>query len=149
MKTSRAAIDLIKRFESLALEAYLCPAGAWTIGWGHTAGVEPGMRITEQHAEELLGLDIEEVERNLASVIHAPLTEGQNDALVSLCFNLRGGPRQLPKVAPKLVSKIDSGDYAAAALEFLDINHANGAVLPGLTRRREAERELFLSTAGS
>jgi len=148
MKASRAAIDLIKRFDSLSLDAYLCPAGAWTIGWGHTAGVEPGMRITEQHAEELLGLDIEEVERNLASVIHAPLTQGQNDALVSLCFNLRGGPRQLPKVAPKLASNIKSGDYAAAALEFLDINHANGAVLPGLTRRREAERDLFLSTAG-
>jgi lysozyme len=148
MKASRAAIELIKRFESLALEAYLCPAGAWTIGWGHTAGVEPGMRITEKHAEELLGLDIEEVEHGLASVIHAPLTQGQTDALVSLCFNLRGGPRQLPKAAPKLVSKINSGEYAAAALELLDINHANGAVLPGLTRRREAERELFVSAAG-
>ena len=148
MKASRAAIELIKRFESLALDAYVCPAGAWTIGWGHTAGVGPGMRITEQHAEELLGLDIEEVERSLASVIHAPLTQGQTDALVSLCFNLRGGPRQLPKVAPKLVAKINSGDYAAAALELLDINHANGAVLAGLTRRREAERELFLGTAG-
>jgi lysozyme len=146
MKASRAAIELIKRFESLQLDAYLCPAGVWTIGWGHTAGVQSGMRITEQHAEELLGLDIEEVERNLGSVIHAPLTQGQNDALVSLCFNLKGGPRQLPRVAPKLVSKINSGDYAAAALELLDINHANGAVLPGLTRRREAERELFLST---
>ena len=147
MKASPAAIDLIKRFESLALDAYLCPAGVWTIGWGHTAGVEPGMRITEQHAEELLSLDIEEVEGGLASVIHAPLTQGQSDALVSLCFNLRGGPWQLPRVAPKLVSKINSGDYAAAALEFLDINHANGAVLPGLTRRRQAERELFLGTA--
>ncbi len=145
MKASQAAIDLIKRFESLSLDAYLCPAGAWTIGCGHTAGVEPGMRITEQHAAELLGLDIEEVERSLASVIHAPLTQGQNDALVSLCFNVKGGPRQLPKLAPKLVSKINSGDYAAAALELLDINHANGAVLPGLTRRREAERELFLA----
>jgi lysozyme len=149
MKASPAAIELIKRFESLALEAYVCPAGAWTIGWGHTAGVEPGMRITEQHAEELLGLDIEEVERGLPSVIHAPLTQGQTDALVSLCFNLRGGPRQLPKVAPKLVSKINSGDYPAAALEFLDINHANGMVLAGLTRRREAERELFLGAVGS
>ncbi len=149
MKASRAAIELIKRFESLALEAYLCPAGAWTIGWGHTAGVGPGMRITEQHAEELLGLDIEEVERGLASVIHAPLTQGQTDALVSLCFNLRGGPRQLPKAAPKLVSKINSGEYAAAALELLDINHANGAVLAGLTRRREAERELFLGAAAT
>ena len=68
---------------------------------------------------------------------------------MSLCFNLRGGPRQLPKVAPKLVSKINSGEYAAAALEFLDINHANGAVLAGLTRRREAERELFLGTAAA
>jgi len=106
------------------------------------------MRITAQHAEELLGLDIEEVERGLASVIHAPLTQGQTDALVSLCFNLRGGPRQLPKVAPKLVAKINSGDYPAAALEFLDMNHANGAVLPGLTRRREAERDLFVGTAG-
>ena len=149
MKASRSAIDLIKRFESLQLDAYLCPAGAWTIGWGHTAGVEPGMRITEQRAEELLSLDIEEVERHLASVIHAPLTEGQNDALVSLCFNLRGGPWQLPKLAPNLVSKLNSGDYAAASLELLDINRANGAVLPGLTRRREAERELFLSTAAA
>ena len=149
MKASQAAIDLIKRFESLALDAYVCPAGAWTIGWGHTAGVQPGMRITEQRAEELLGLDIAEVEGNLTSVIHAPLTEGQNDALVSLCFNLKGGPRQLPKVAPKLVAKINSGDYAAAALELLDINHANGAVLPGLTRRREAERDLFMGTATS
>src|SRR5271157_5484251 len=138
MKVSPAGIDLIKRFESLQLDAYLCPAGAWTIGWGHTAGVEPGMRITKQRAEELLDLDIREVERGLSSVIHAPLTEGQHDALVSLCFNLRGGPLRLPKVAPKLVSKINSGDYAAAALEFVDINHANGAVLPGLTRRREA-----------
>jgi lysozyme len=149
MKASRAAIELIKRFESLQLDAYLCPAGVWTIGWGHTAGVEPGMRITEQHAEELLGLDMEEVERGLASVIHAPLTQGQTDALVSLCFNLRGGPRRLPKVAPKLLAKINSGDYPAAALELLDINHANGAVLAGLTRRRQAERELFLGAAGS
>ena len=149
MKASPAAIDLIKRFESLVLEAYVCPAGAWTIGWGHTAGVEPGMRITERRAEELLGLDLDDVERNLAAVIHAPLTQGQYDALVSLCFNLKGGPRQLPKLAPKLVSKISSGDYAAAALEFLDMNHANGAVLPGLTRRREAERQLFLGTEGS
>jgi len=51
-------------------------------------------------------------------------------------------------VAPKLVAKINSGDYPAAALEFLDMNHANGAVLPGLTRRREAERDLFVGTAG-
>jgi len=58
------------------------------------------MRITAQHAEELLGLDIEEVERGLASVIHAPLTQGQTDALVSLCFNLRGAPGSFPRWRP-------------------------------------------------
>ena len=145
MKASPAAIDLIKRFESLQLEAYLCPAGVWTIGWGHTAGVEPGMRITAQHAEELLGLDIEEVERGLASVIHAPLTQGQTDALVSLCFNLCGGAARLPRTCPHLVASVNAGDSASAARQFLNINHAaGGAVLPGLTRRRQAKSKMFL-----
>lgn len=145
MFASRAAIDLIKRFESLRLDAYLCPAKVWTIGWGHTAGVDPGMRITEQRACELLAEDIEAVERELPSVIHVPLTQGQHDALVSLCFNLRGGPSGLPHIAPRLVKKLNSGDFAGASVEFLDINRANGSVLRGLTIRRHAERELFLS----
>jgi len=142
---SQAAVDLIKRFESLRLEAYLCPAKVWTIGWGHTAGVEPGMRISGQEAEELLRSDIQAVECDLPSVIHAPLSQGQHDALVSLCFNLRGGARGLTRTAPRLVDRINSGDAAGAAIELLDINRANGQVLPGLTRRREAEHELFVS----
>lgn len=91
MQASPAAIDLIKRFESLRLEAYLCPAGVWTIGWGHTAGVCPGMRIAAAQAEAYLRGDIAQVESSLPSAIRVPLTQGQHDALVSLCFNLRGG----------------------------------------------------------
>lgn len=144
MTLSPAGIDLIKRFESLQLDAYRCPAGVWTIGWGHTAGVRQGMRITADLAEAFLRGDIEQVERDLAAVIHAPLTQGQHDALVSLCFNLRGGARGLPSIAPRLVAKIGGGDYAGAAAEFLDIDRANGQVLPGLVRRREAERTLFM-----
>jgi lysozyme len=143
MTSSLAGVDLIKRFESLRLDAYLCPAGVWTIGWGHTAGVREGMRITGDLAEGFLRGDIEQVEQDLAAVIHAPLTQGQHDALVSLCFNLAGGARRLPSIAPRLVAKINGGDYAAAAAEFLDIDRANGRVLPGLSRRREAERALF------
>jgi lysozyme len=145
MTSSPAAIDLIKRFESLQLDAYRCPAGVWTIGWGHTAGVREGMRITETLAEGFLHRDIEEVEQGLTAVIHAPLTQGQYDALVSLCFNLCGGARRLPAIAPKLVAKINGGDYAGAAMELLDIDRANGRVLPGLVRRREAERTMFLA----
>jgi lysozyme len=140
----QAASDLIKRFEDLRLEAYLCPAEVWTIGWGHTAGVRPGDSITVQQAERLLEGDVAALEADLPRVIHAPLTDGQWSALVSLCFNLRGGALCLPRRAPLLVAKINTGDFAGAAEEFLDINRANGQVLAGLTRRRQAEREMFL-----
>jgi lysozyme len=143
MTCSPAGIDLIKQFESLRLEAYRCPAGVWTIGWGHTSDVREGQRITEDLAEEFLRSDIAQVERGLVKVIHVPLTQGQFDALVSLCFNLRGGAQRLPSIAPRLVAKINSGDYAGAAEELLDIDRANGQVLPGLVRRRQAERVLF------
>jgi lysozyme len=146
MNVSPAGIDLIKSFESLQLEAYRCPAGVWTIGWGHTRGVEAGMRITEERATELLAEDIGEVERELPHVIRVSLTQGQWDALVSLGFNLCGGAAGLPKTCPHLLASVNAGDFAAAAEQLLNINHAaNGKVLPGLTRRREAERRLFLS----
>jgi lysozyme len=116
----------------------------WTIGWGHTADVREGQRITEELAEEFLRHDVGQVERGLPAVIRAALTQGQHDALVSLGFNLRGGAQRLSAIAPRLVSKLNAGDSAGAAAELLDINRANGQVLPGLTRRREAERALFL-----
>ncbi len=146
MKISQTGIDLIKSFESLALDAYRCPAGIWTIGWGHTRGVTPGMRVTEEQAAALLAGDIAEVERGLPAVVHVDLTQGQWDALVSLAFNLCGGAAGLPKSCPHLMGSLNARDFTAAAEQFLNINHAaNGKVLPGLTRRREAERQLFLS----
>lgn len=145
MKASQAAVELIKRFESLQLEAYLCPAGVRTVGWGHTAGVQPGQRITAAQAEEFLQFDIEQVESDLAHVIPIALTQGEYDALVSLCFNLRGGARRLPRIAPKLVEKLLAGDRVGASIELLDINRANGEPMLGLTRRREAERALFIA----
>lgn len=145
MTISHTGIELIKSFESLQLDAYRCPAGVWTIGWGHTRSVQPGMRISQQHAEELLAEDVAEVERGLPSVIHVNLTQGQWDALVSLSFNLCGGALRLPKICPHLVASINSGDFAGAARQLLNINHAaDGKVLAGLTRRREAEKKLFL-----
>jgi lysozyme len=141
---SAAAFDLIKQFESLRLEAYLCPAQVWTIGWGHTAGVRAGDTVSPEKAEELLRDDVAMVEADLPKVIRAPVTQGQWDALVSLCFNLRGGAIGLCRIAPRLIAKINGGDLAGAAEEFLDINRAGGQVVAGLTRRREAERAMFL-----
>jgi lysozyme len=144
-KASPAAYSLIKQFEGLRLSAYLCPAQVWTIGWGHTAGVKPGDTVTEEQAEALLAADIAPIETNLPKVFHVPLTQGQFDALTSLCFNVAGGALGLPGIAPKLVADLNAGDPASAANELLDIDKANGQVLPGLVRRRQAERQLFLS----
>jgi len=145
MKASQAAIDLIKRFESLRLEAYLCPAGVRTIGWGHTADVQPGQKISPAKAEELLRQDIQQVEDGLTRVLRVPVSQGEFDALVSLCFNLRGGAQRLPRIAPQLMAKLEAGDRFGASIELLDINRANGKQLAGLTRRREAERALFIA----
>ena len=143
MTYSPAATQIVKEFESLRLDAYRCPAGVWTIGWGHTEGVRAGMRITEELAEEFLRRDLVRVESGLGKVIGVALTQGQHDALVSLCFNLRGGAERLPSIAPRLVAKINGGDFAGAADEFLDIDRADGRVMPGLVRRRAEERALF------
>jgi lysozyme len=144
-KASPQCIALIKSFESLALKAYRCPADVWTIGWGHTAGVKEGDVITEAQAEAYLEADIAAVEAVLPQVIHAELTQGEWDALVSLAFNLRGGAHGLPRIAPHLVAYVEDGRRSLAADEFLDINKGGGRVLPGLTRRRQAERAMFLS----
>ena len=145
LKASQTAFDLIKQFEGLRLDAYLCPAHVWTIGWGHTAGVKADDRITVEQAAALLQEDVAAVERDFPKVVHVPLAQGQHDALVSLCFNLRGGAPGMAKIAPHLVASLNAGDFAKAADELLDITHANGQVLPGLVRRRQAERELFIS----
>lgn len=144
VKTSKAAIDLIKRSEGLYLDAYLCPAGVPTIGYGHTAGVHLGQRITAPFADVLLAQDVEAVERDLALMLHVPVTQGQWDALVSLCFNLAGGPRALPRKAPHLWADLQAGKVPEAAHEFLDMDHAGGVELAGLKTRRQAESALFL-----
>jgi lysozyme len=148
MTPSKACLALIRRYESLRLEAYLCPAGVWTIGWGHTRGVVPGMKITPVLADHLLVEDTDYESEILIRLVKVSLTQGRLDALVSLSFNLRGGAAALPKKAPKLWAKLHAGDPTCAD-EFLDMDRATKpdgtrVVLPGLTRRRREERAMFL-----
>lgn len=135
------AIELIKRFEGLRLTAYKCPAGVWTIGYGHTSGVREGDRCTGEQAEAWLAADVLESERAVDYLVKVPLTDNQRGALVSLVFNVGGGNF----TASTLLKKLNAGDYAGAAAEFRRWNKAGGKVLPGLTTRRQAEAALFLS----
>ena len=85
------AKELIKRWEGLRLQAYKCPAGVWTIGYGHTKTAQPGQTITPARAEELLEQDITAAHKQAMRVVQVPLTEGQAAALVVLCLMLGRG----------------------------------------------------------
>lgn len=140
----QSACDFIKRYEGLELTAYRCPAGVWTIGYGHTGkDVCSGMTITQDEANSLLLHDVECVVLALAKHVKVQVTEGQFVALVSLAFNV--GVNCVVCQCPKLMNALNAGDEEECARQFLDITKSNGKVLPGLVSRRKAESELFLS----
>lgn len=137
MKTSQNGIDLIKKFEGCRLKAYKCAAGVWTIGYGHTNGVKSANVITQEKAEELLKKDLEKFEKNVMKY-NSKYGWNQNefDALVSFAFNLGS--------IDKLTAN-GTRSRATIADKMLAYNNANGKILDGLTKRRQAERELFLT----
>ena len=138
---SDRGIALIKEFEGCRLTAYLCAAGIPTIGYGHTAGVVMGTSIDQAQAEELLRKDLRKFEQGVLGCLSHPVTQSQFDALVSFAYNL--GVGALKKST--LIKLLNAGQTQAAAGEFLKWNRAGGRVLNGLTRRRQREKELFLS----
>lgn len=144
MKTGSQGISLIKQFEGCRLNAYPDPAtgGApWTIGYGHTGNdVRPRMVWTQVQADSALISDLAQCERAVSRLVKVNLTQNQFDALVSFVFNVGSGNLQ----SSTLLRKLNSGDYRGAADEFPRWNKAAGKVMAGLTKRRAAERELFL-----
>jgi lysozyme len=139
--TSAKGIELITSFEGLELTSYKDAVGIWTIGYGHTGPeVKYGQKITKEEATDLLKKDLEWVENTIRSLVKTPITQSQFDALASFIFNV-GGTRFSKST---LLLALNAGEYQKAADEFLKWDKAGGNVLPGLTRRRKAERELFL-----
>lgn len=140
MRIGINGLNLIKEFEGLRLQAYQCSANVWTIGYGHTADVGENDVITEEEALHFLHQDLAESERAVNQYVHVPLTQNQFDALVSFVFNLGAGNFR----NSTLLKKLNAGDDDGAAQEFGRWIHVGGKALPGLVRRREAERALFL-----
>ena len=138
MKTSQRGINLIKQFEGVRLTAYKCPAGVYTIGYGHTRGVTRGMKITEEEASAFLAADLRNSEKAVErydTIYH--WNQNEFDALVSFTFNcgaanlralLRNGRRNRSQIADTLSL----------------YRKAGGKVIKGLERRRAAEKALFL-----
>jgi len=145
MKLNKEGADLIKEFEGCKLKAYQCSAKKWTIGYGNTfyedgKPVLPGHAITQQKAEQLFELIANEFAGKVAKLITSMVTLNQFGALVSFAYNC--GVVNLQKST--LLKKVNANpnDLTIRA-EFLKWNKANGKVLAGLTRRREAEANLY------
>jgi len=139
MKISEAGLALIRDSEGFRAEAYRDAVGVWTIGYGHTAAVRPGDRVTAEQGLALLRADVAGAEAAVARAARVPLAQGQFDALVSFAFNL--GAAAL--AGSTLLRRLNAGDAAGAAAEFPKWCHAGTAVLPGLVTRRARERALF------
>ena len=134
MNIGQKGIDLIKHFEGCELNAYKCPAGVWTIGYGHIKGVSEGMSITQEQAEQMLLDELKEYENYINELVTVNLSQNQFDALVSWVYNL--GPANLS--ASTMLKVLNSGEYEDVPAQMKRWNKAGGKVLEGLIRRREA-----------
>lgn len=134
--------------EGFSLTVYQDTGGVWTVGYGHKVLPKDGLypytskrEITQEEADTFYANDSAIAERAVTNAVRVPLTENQRAALVSLAFNIGAGAF----VGSTLVRKLNAGDIAGAADEFLRWVYDNGVRVEGLANRRERERELFLA----
>jgi len=142
-KINIAGVALIKEFEGCKLEAYKCPAGVWTIGYGHTgAEVVKGCKIDLDTAGEILDKDLTNFSVGVDKLVtNKTITSNEFSAMCSFAFNVGLGNFK----ASTLLRCVNKFNTAGAAGEFMRWNLVRGIISPGLVRRREAERALFVS----
>lgn len=147
-KSSQKGLDLIKRFEGLELKPYKCPAGIPTIGYGNTyypSGSKVKLTdpaITKEKAEELLKFLLGSYEKSVDSFCRDDISQNQFDALVSFAYNC--GVNNLK--SSTLLKKVNANPSdPSIRAEFMKWNKASGRVLAGLTKRRQAEADLYFS----
>ena len=139
MNVSQNCVELIKYFEGFEDTAYLCPANVWTIGYGRTRNVKEGDKITEVQAERDLLEELEEFKHQVLNSVKVELKQNELDALTSWTYNLGVGNLK----SSTLLKKLNAGNKSEVPAEMIRWNKANGKVLAGLTKRREAEAELW------
>lgn len=139
MQYSRVGLALTERFEGCRLQAYQDSVGVWTIGYGHTRGVQQGMTCTQEQAEEWLVQDSLQAQDAVNDLVTVLLTQPEFDALVDFTFNLGAGAL----AESTMLRLLNAGDFAGAAGQFELWDHAGGKVVAGLLRRRLAEKQEF------
>lgn len=138
-KVSNEGLAMIRSFEGCVLKAYKCPAGVWTIGYGHTKGVKPDMKITKEKAEELLMQDVASIEE-LLNKTFPNLTQQQFDALASFIFNLGWTNFKSSTLYKRIAEKASDKQVCMQLLRWYN---ANKKPLVGLMKRRVAEANMW------
>lgn len=137
---NKAGLELIKRHEGCKLEAYKCPAGVWTIGYGHTQNVMKGDRITQQLADDWLAQDLKKFEAAVLKRVKTYINENQIAALTSFAYNVGVGAFEKSTLL-KMVN-VEAKESVIRG-EFAKWTKAGGKELPGLVRRRKDEADLY------
>lgn len=140
-KLSKVGADLIKKYEGCKLRAYKCPAGVWTIGFGHTGNVKEGQTISQEQADALFDKDVQRFVDGVNKCVKVEINQNQFDALVSFAYNL--GVSALQKST--LLQYVNKKQFDKAAQEFDRWVKADGKVYKGLQNRRNSEEALFVT----
>ena len=158
MKVSAKAIEMIKHHEGVRFKPYRCPAKLWTIGVGHVMypsqgalpverrmevdlRIEDNRTFTKEEVDAILAHDLDSFERGVLRMCPTGITQQRFDALVSISFNFGLGTLQRSSIR----MKHNRGEFDAAADAFLLYTKGGGKILPGLVKRRNDERALYLS----
>jgi len=145
MEVNKAGRDLIKQFEGCKLKAYKCPAGLWTISWGLTfypdgKKVKEGDVITQQQAEDYFNAVVDDFAKQVDALVKSNVTANNFSAIVSFAYNVGIGNLK----NSTLLKKVNANPKdATIPAEFRKWVRANGEVLKGLVRRRDAEAKLY------
>jgi len=142
MRINEKGLKLLKQFEGCKLKTYKCVAGILTIGYGHTGkDVREGQTITQEEADKLLEGDLKRFEEGVADLVKVPVNSNQFSALVVFAYNI--GLNALS--GSTLLKRLNAGDIRGASEQFIRWNRAGGKEVQGLTNRRLAEKDLFLT----
>lgn len=141
-RINAAGLAHVKKWEGCKLETYRCSANKCTIGYGHTGNdVVPGMTITQDQADALLLQDLAKAEKAVADLVKVPLSGNQHAVLCSFVFNVGVGNFK----GSTLLRLLNARDYGGAGEQLMRWVHAGSAIVAGLQRRRQAERDLWFT----
>ena len=139
MKISKDGLELIKKFEGCETTAYQDSVGVWTIGFGHTKGVEEGQTCSIEDAESMLADEMDEYEGYINNMVKVDLQQHEFDSLVAWVYNL--GPTNLGEST--MLKVLNGGQFDLVPDEMNRWTRAGGKILEGLVRRRQAESLMF------